>query len=173
MPFGKRPQAPNAQLSMTTPELPRILDQFDRGYRGDAWHGTPVRTILADVDAATAARRFLPGTHTIWEVTRHLITWLDVPRRRVNGEAVDPSGDQDWPTVRDTSPAAWTETLKELDSSFERLLDSIRRLEDARLGDPIAGKDYNMYVLLHGTLQHLLYHGGQIALLARAARESA
>ena len=32
----------------------------------------------------------------------------------------------------------------------------------------MAGKDYDVYVMLHGLVQHDLYHGGQIGLLKKA-----
>jgi uncharacterized damage-inducible protein DinB len=151
-------------------EVSRILDQLERGYRGEAWHGTPLRVILAEIDASTAARQVVPGVHTIWELTFHVIAWLTVARRRVSGEAIELTGDEDWPPVGNHSASAWTSTLAELDQTFERLVDTVRQLDDTQLPLRCPGRSYSMYVLLHGVLQHTLYHGGQIALLARAAR---
>lgn len=37
-------------------ELDHILDQIDRSFRGDAWHGPSVWEVLADIDAAKAGR---------------------------------------------------------------------------------------------------------------------
>ena len=31
----------------------------------------------------------------------------------------------------------------------------------------VPGKDYSVYVLLHGAVQHMTYHTGQIALLKK------
>jgi uncharacterized damage-inducible protein DinB len=154
-------------------EISRIIDQLERGYRGDAWHGTPLRVILAEVNASTAARRVVPGVHTIWELTAHVTTWLTVARRRASGEDFEPSGDEDWPPVTEHSPGAWVATLVDLDRVFERLLDTMRSLTDADLEKRVPGQSYTNYVLLHGVLQHTLYHAGQIALLARAARSQA
>ena len=41
-------------------------------------------------------------------------------------------------------------------------------LGDAHLDDRTPGKPHTLYVLLHGIVQHTLYHAGQIALLKRA-----
>jgi uncharacterized damage-inducible protein DinB len=156
---------------MSQSEVLRIVDQLERGYRGAAWHGTPIRVMLAEVDAAMAAAAAPAGVHTIWQLTAHMTTWLNVSRRRAAGEAIDPTGDEDWPTITDSSAAAWAATLAELDQAFQRLVDVVRGLEDGDLLRQVPGRKYNHYVLLHGVLQHTIYHGGQVALLARAARE--
>jgi hypothetical protein len=41
-------------------------------------------------------------------------------------------------------------------------------LTDERLDDTVSGKGYSIYVMLHGVIQHDLYHAGQIALLKKA-----
>ena len=49
-------------------EITRLLDQFEPAYAGDAWHGTPVRALLDDVDAGLAAAHPVPGAHSNWEL---------------------------------------------------------------------------------------------------------
>jgi nicotinate-nucleotide pyrophosphorylase (carboxylating) len=46
-------------------------------------------------------------------------------------------------------------------------------LEDAYLDKAVPGKNYTFYVLLHGIVQHDLYHAGQIALLKKLATQIA
>ncbi len=36
------------------------------------------------------------------------------------------------------------------------------------LGEIVPNKPYSVYVMLHGAVQHELYHAGQIALLKKA-----
>jgi hypothetical protein len=42
-------------------------------------------------------------------------------------------------------------------------------LDEARLGETVAGKDYPVAVMLHAVAQYLAYHAGQIALLRKLA----
>ena len=37
----------------------------------------------------------------------------------------------------------------------------------AQLGAPVPGHDYSYYVMLHGIVQHDVYHAGQIALIKK------
>jgi hypothetical protein len=46
----------------------------------------------------------------------------------------------------------------------------VTSLPDSRLGDVVPGKEgahYTFYYMLHGVVQHELYHAGQIALLKK------
>ena len=73
--------------------------------------------------------------------------------------------EEDWPHGVD----AWTALLKELEASHVRLMETLAELDDSRLDGAVIGTGGTVYHLLHGVVQHNLYHAGQIALLRRAA----
>jgi uncharacterized damage-inducible protein DinB len=150
-------------------ELKRINGQLKRAFEGKAWHGPSVSEVLAGVTAERAAAHPIPGAHSIWEVTLHIATWERVGRRRIEEFIpIDVSDDEDWPAVGDTSEAAWSKTLEDLRSNHEALRAAIRALDETRLEDIVPGTEYSVYFLLHGVIQHDLYHAGQIALLKKA-----
>ena len=149
-------------------EVDRIADQLRRAYEGEAWHGPPLKQILAGVTAEQAARRPVANAHTIWELVLHIAVWESVVRRRLAGEVTDPSPEQDWPPVRDTSEAAWKKALADLEHGHLQLRQSVATLNDTQLSDKVPGKNYSRYGMLHGVVQHDLYHAGQIALLKKA-----
>jgi uncharacterized damage-inducible protein DinB len=151
-------------------EIHRILDQMQRAWDGNAWHGPPLRALLADVSVAVAHARPVAAAHTIAEIVLHLAYWKDTVRRRLAGETILPTEPEQWPAITDRSGAAWREALALLEARHRALVEAIARLDDSRLTDPIGGKDYDVYVLLHGTIQHELYHAGQVALLKKAAK---
>jgi uncharacterized damage-inducible protein DinB len=149
-------------------EIQRIEDQLRRAFEGHAWHGPAVRELLADVTADKAAARPLSDAHSIWEIVLHIATWEEVARRRLQGETVaDLPSEQDWPPVRDTSEAAWRQTLDGLKRGHRALRESIARSDEARLAEMVPGKEHSVYYLLHGIIQHDLYHAGQIAVLKK------
>ena len=49
-------------------EAARLVDQFERAHDGDAWHGSPITSILEGVTYEQAARRPPGGAHSIWVV---------------------------------------------------------------------------------------------------------
>jgi uncharacterized damage-inducible protein DinB len=149
-------------------EVQRIADQLRRAYEGEAWVGPCLRGLLDGVTAAQAASRPLPQAHTIWELVLHVTVWEAVVLRRLAGEDVEPTGEHDWPPVHDSSEAAWQKALTDLERGHRALREAIAGLTDARLNDPVPGKGYSVYFMLHGLVQHDLYHAGQLALLKKA-----
>ena len=149
-------------------EIDRIADQLRRAYEGEAWHGPSLREILAGITVEQAARRPLPQAHTIWELVLHIAAWESIVRRRLGGEAVEATPEQDWPPVRDTGDAAWKTALDDLDRGHHQLRQAIAALSDDRLRQKVVGQKYSTYGMLHGLIQHDLYHAGQIALLKKA-----
>jgi uncharacterized damage-inducible protein DinB len=154
-------------------ETERIEDQLRRAFEGEAWHGPSVQEVLAGVSAGQAAMRPLDNAHSIWEIVLHLSAWDGVVRRRLEGERVDTPAEVDWPPVTDTSEAAWSETLEQLKSNHAELRRTISRLDDSRLDELLPGvnKKWPAYVTIHGSIQHYLYHAGQIALLKKSSRQ--
>ena len=151
-------------------ETQRILDQLQRAYEGEAWHGPSVREVLAGVTAAQAQARPLANGHTIYELVRHIAVWEDVGRRRLEGDPAEVpiSSLEDWPPADDTSEAAWEQAKAALDRGHQVLVEAIKRVDDSRLDEPILEGLSSVYVTLHGVIQHDLYHAGQIAILKKA-----
>ena len=75
--------------------------------------------------------------------------------------------DADWPSIPEKTAAAWDRATDDLFRSAERLAVAIEGFDDGRLQQTVPGRSYDFYHLLHGVVQHSLYHGGQIALLKR------
>jgi len=151
-------------------EMERILDQYKRSWDGEAWHGPSLREVLRDVTASEANARLIAEAHTIAEIVHHLTYWRWAAVERVAGKLVSPAHDEQWPPIRDASESAWQEALALLESRQQALMHTLEKLSDERLAQPIVGRNYNLYVQLHGNLQHDIYHIGQIALLKRAVR---
>lgn len=151
-------------------EMERIRDQFQRGWDGEAWHGPPLRDILRDVTASEANARPIAGAHTIGEIVQHLVYWRWATVERMAGKLVSPEHDEQWPPLRDSGESAWREALAVLESRQQTLMQTLGKLSDEQLSQPIAGRNHNLYVQLHGFLQHDLWHAGQIVLLKRAVR---
>jgi uncharacterized damage-inducible protein DinB len=161
---------------MSTSEVDRILDQLQRAYDGDAWHGPSLSAALDGIDARQAAHRPIANGHTIAEVVRHITSWTrEIARRLRSGIARDPE-DGDWPEAIVTNDDEWTALLDALDAAQEALTGEIKKLKDADLDvvigdvrDRALGSGVSRYVSLHGLVQHHAYHGGQISLLRKAA----
>jgi hypothetical protein len=153
-------------------EVQRIADQLDRAVGGPAWHGPSMLEALKGVTSTQAAARPLPGAHSIQELVAHATAWLEIVRQRVQGTAPDRiSAAMDWPAVA-PGGGDWDAAVARLRSAGGDLAGTIRSLDDGRLPEDLPGEDdtWSVYVTLHGVIQHLLYHAGQIAVLKKGAR---
>jgi hypothetical protein len=149
-------------------ELDRIADQLQRAYSGPAWHGPSVKEALEGVTPEIAARRPITGAHNIWELVHHIGAWADIPRRRILGESFEITDDLNFPPVLKTTAQSWENSLAALAESQRKLLELIADLPVSKLDERVMKDGPTHFDLLHGVVQHHVYHAGQIVLLKKA-----
>ena len=149
-------------------EVNRILDQMDRAYSGEAWHGPAVRTLLDGLLAEDASKHVVKGAHSIWELANHIAAWKSIVARRLAGEKPEVTPEMDWPPVWEASEFEWKRSLENLAESHKRVRGAVEKLRDEQLDEIMGAKMGSRYVMLHGLIQHDLYHAGQIAILKKA-----
>jgi uncharacterized damage-inducible protein DinB len=152
-------------------EIARILDQMDRAFAGDAWHGPSLKSLLDGMMAEDAARHPVGGAHSIWELVHHLTAWQTIVHEELSGAEAQITPELDWPPVWEVSEVEWKRALERLSDARSRLRRAVERLRDDQLDERPSRRTQNSrYVMLHGVVQHDLYHAGQIALLRKAFR---
>lgn len=110
----------------------------------------------------------IPGAHSIWELVRHLTVWANVVRRRLAGETVEPTPEEDYPALTGVEDSVdWDCDAHEFYLAQHELAKTVEALDPSTLDTQISKAD-TVYVTLHGAAQHILYHTGQIVLLKRA-----
>jgi len=157
-------------MTATTSESALIAEQLRRAFEGDAWHGPALLELLQDVDAATAAAKPLPDVHSIWELVLHIAAWDQAARLRIGGETVQLTGTANFPVVPKPGEAAWRKAVTQAKRTHDVLVKTVKGLSESRLRERVPGKKYDFYFMLHGVVQHELYHAGQIAILKKAMR---
>jgi len=152
-------------------EWRRIAEQLRRAFAGRAWHGPPIVELLGGIGPEEACARPVASAHSIWELMLHIDFWAQAALQATQGVAMpkfDGSG-SDWPAPGPGEALAWFDAQDRLFDNAEKLAQAIERFDDARLLETVPGRGYDFYHLFHGVVQHSLYHGGQIAILKKAA----
>lgn len=146
-------------------ELSRIADQLRRVCEGQAWLGPSLKEVLCDVDESCARRRPIERAHTIWELVSHIGAWMRIARERLSAsETRDHSPEENWPPMT----GSWQEVLAGVDRERRELEQAMCAFPSERLDDTApASEPQTFYILLHGVVQHIAYHAGQIALLRK------
>ena len=155
-------------MTAPTSETARLAEQLRRAFDGDAWHGPALLELLEDVDAKAAAAKPIAGAHSIWELVLHIAAWDDAAMRRLDGNVWQPEGTDNFPVPPKPTAEAWRKAVAEIKRTHERLVKTVAALPESRLRDQVPGKKYDFCFMLHGVVQHELYHAGQIAILKKA-----
>jgi hypothetical protein len=162
---------------MPAPTILELIDDLQRAYDGDPWHGPSLTRVLDGVDARLAAARPIARAHSIWELVLHLTSWTREVARRLRGAAPAPPREGDWPSVP-TPPTddEWNRALSGLAAANRDLVAAVGESTTDRLAmrvgderDPALGSGQTYGAMVRGLAQHHAYHGGQIILLRRAS----
>ena len=144
--------------------IERILDQLNRAWEGEAWHGPALRTLLDGVSDEGSRAHPIAGAHSILEIVVHCGAWMDVVSHRIAGNPRELTPEEDW---RDVASMHFADAVDELTNAEGRLCDAVARLGSSDLDQVVAGQTTTVYTTVHGAIQHNLYHAGQIALLRK------
>ncbi|MEL7530411.1 MAG: DinB family protein [Bacteroidota bacterium] len=155
---------------MLQKETVRIAQQLRLAQDGAAWHGPNLEEVLTGINAEDAAKHPIEGAHSIWELVLHITAWREFGLQMLAGEgSYDP--DKDWTLNFPPTPAVnaenWQHTLAKLKESSVRLSEKIGSYTDEKLQEKVPNREYDFYKLMHGIVQHDLYHGGQLILLKK------
>jgi uncharacterized damage-inducible protein DinB len=154
-------------------ELIRIIDLLNVSYESqEAWHGPSLVETLRGVTPDMAGRRLTPNTHTIAELVFHITSWRIFTTKKMQGDAefdiLTPEKNfGSFPNKIDDFE--WEALQMELSLSQEELVNELdKRDDDEFLEDIVPGRDYTYYDLLHGIINHDVYHAGQVMILKKA-----
>lgn len=157
-------------------EPERLAGQIERSWNGDAWHGPALGELTQGLSAAQAHRHHLAEAHSIWELVLHCTAWVREVSRRLGGTEPAAPLEGDWPEVGEASEVAWEAARQALKEGIHGLARAVREMDPALLDrtvgegrDAPLGTGTTFYVMLHGVVQHNLYHAGQVALLRKLA----
>lgn len=145
--------------------IERILDQLNRAWGGPSWTEVEIRPVLDGISDEQARSHPVANAHSIIELVSHMVVCMDEASLRLVGNPRELTTEEAW---RDVADLPWSAAVEELEHAQSRLCDAVARLSAADLDRMAAGKNYSNYTLVHGVLQHNLYHLGQIVLLKKS-----
>jgi hypothetical protein len=147
-------------------EIARIARLLKQTFEGKPYYGPSVLGALENVTANAAARKPRWSAHSIWDLVAHLTAELDYACAVIEGTAGPwVEGETTWPAITETSDAAWQKAIHDLKKANRALVRAVKHLDDAILDKKPIRVRGPFYLMLHGTMQHNIYHAGQISLL--------
>ena len=159
---------------MPTSRTAILIDQLHRAFDGDPWHGPSIAHLLEDLTFTQAMATPPGGVHSIAAIVAHMTSWVAEVSRRLAGHPAGDPIEGDWPLPRATDRAGWFAMHLELAEAMARLTGDVAAFPEARWDDRVGdardaalgtGVTFEQTVL--GLIQHLAYHGGQLAILRK------
>ena len=123
--------------------------------------------LLAQISPELATTPPVPGAHSISELLQHLLLWNERIRNTSDNNPLPPwQPEKEWAEP----PIPWNELVSRWSRSRELLEEKIRNFPIEDLAKQVPGRNYPYETLLHGTVEHTIYHSGQIAMVLSMLR---
>jgi uncharacterized damage-inducible protein DinB len=145
-------------------EIDRIVRLLEKTFEQQPWYGDSIMEILSHVDSESATTKH-GDAHTIIELVLHMASWRQFVIQRLIGDAeFEITDERNFPV-----PTTLEKAIEQLTQSQQTLVEVTKQFPAERLTELVPSKilNYTYYTLLHGIIQHDIYHLGQIALLEK------
>jgi uncharacterized damage-inducible protein DinB len=146
-------------------EIDRIVRLLEKTFDKQPWYGDSMMKTLSGISADIINRKHGP-THSIAELVVHMISWRVFVTKRLQGEdSFQVTDEMNFP-----KPGSWDAVINDLYASQKALIEVVKIFPESKLNElvPNATHKYTYYTLIHGGIQHDIYHLGQIALLKKS-----
>ena len=147
------------------PEILQIAEQIKDAYEGDPWFGRNAKTLLSEISEEMAFQK-PSGQHSILELVWHMVNWKEFVISRLVDEKRDDLAqfeENDWRELNHSDIDLWSQGLERFNKAYKQLLELVMKQNDALLSRPVHRRNYTFRKLLYGSVQHDIYHLGQIA----------
>lgn len=155
-------------MSITT----LIAKHLKEVYFGGNWTWANLKQTLEGV-TWTQANKQVHGFNSIYTLTYHVSYYTATINKVLEGNALMGSDEDSFKAPVLQSEEEWQELLNQIWLEAEKAVKLIETLDDGVLEqDFVAPKYGNYYRNLHGMIEHLHYHLGQITLIKRLTQAS-
>ncbi len=144
-----------------------LVDQLRTTFNGDSWHGPNLVKTMEGIDLFDAGTRYLEDRHSIWELANHITYWIEEVYKSVKGVTSLNHEGNDWPEMGATEDE-WARVSSRLEEAVNMLAHELVSWTDEGLAETVPGSNFTFKQMVHGLIQHNLYHAGQINVMKKA-----
>jgi uncharacterized damage-inducible protein DinB len=145
----------------------KIADSYRAATVKAAWYRPSLAELLVQISPELATTSPVPGSHSISELLQHLLLWNERIRNTSDGNSLPRwQPEKDWAEP----PIPWNELVSRWSQSRELLEEKIRNFPIEDLAKQVSGRNHPYETMLHGVVEHTIYHSGQIAMVLSMLR---
>lgn len=149
----------------------QIAKHFRDVYFGDNWTSVNVRDTVADITWQQAITK-VHSLNTIAALVFHINYYVSAVLKVLQGEPLNASDKFSFDLTPINSSDDWQQLVNKTLTEAELFAAQIEKLNEAILFENFADAKYgNYYRNLHGIIEHIHYHLGQISLIKKILNE--
>lgn len=149
----------------------QIAKHLREVYFGGNWTSVNLKDQLTDVSWQQATSQVY-GLNTIAVLLNHMQYYLDVVGRVLDGEPLVGKDSESFTHPPIQNQEDWVYMQQQAWAAAENFACQIEQVPDSRLSEDFTDPKYgNYYRHLHGIIEHLHYHLGQIAIIKKIIRQ--
>ena len=140
-----------------------LIGQLQEVFDGSPWYGDSLKDKLQVIRKEAKEPVDL---NKVASYVQHLINWRQFVIKKLTGDAafdIVLNTEADWANITIKQYKDWDQLLEELTHSQQQLISHIEKVSDEEMRSQIPGKNYGFEHMVHGLVQHEVYHTGQIA----------
>ena len=150
-----------------------IAKQVRDAHFGGNWTGVNLMDTLADISWEEATKKIY-SLNTIAALVFHMNYYVDAVLNVLHGEPLTASDKYSFDAPPIHSGGDWKKLIDKTWRQARELAELIDKLPDTKLNETFADEKYGTYYRnLHGIVEHIHYHLGQIALIKKLLRHTA
>ena len=150
----------------------KLQHQLQTILYGNAWHGTPIYTILDSISFEAAYEKVPGATNSIAAIVLHMLSWTEEVTQRLQGGRAAVPARGNWPDPGTPDEQKWKQLISYFKLANVELSKLIGDFHAEQWADATndtrnkyTGSDASYEAMITGLMQHHAYHAGQIALL--------
>ncbi len=148
------------------------LLHFNNSFESQPWYGESLLQLIDRMTIDQVNHRPTKNTKTAGERLAHIIAWRRLIIKRLQGNAeyiIEMNTPTDWPGPTLYDHESWQAMIIELKETQQQLAALIPEVKDYNAIVPGSkghdGNGYSYAYMIHGVIEHDIYHQGQMALL--------
>jgi len=150
-------------------KINKLIEKLEYSFSGSPLYGESLMAKLTKIEMEMVNFVPLGFTKSIAKLLQHIIYWRIFTIEKLT-ETSGLNKLDDWSDITITSLGDWENLLGKLKVSQEELIKILKSKSDDFLIKKLPNRKYDYEYLIEGTIQHDIYHLGQIALLSKQAK---
>ncbi len=148
----------------------KLIRKLSESFNGSPLFGESMMTQLDKVKWEMA-NTSIGSAHSIAELVQHIIYWRVFAIEKLTGN-VQEDKPKDWVAISIDSVGDWSDLMEKLNSSQKELVEALQSKTDDFLMENLPNRTYTYEDLVEGTIQHDVYHLGQIGMVVKGVNNS-